>query len=178
MLTTGADFNLFKQDFFKDFGLNLDHYKERQMERRIRQLVEREKIESFSALRTKLKSEPQFRNDFFCYLTINTSDFFRDPRIYEYLRQKALTDLLSRHRKINIWSMGCSRGEEPYTLAILLSELKALDRATILASDFDDKVRMEAEKGIYSKQHLAKMPPEILSAYFDQHNGSYQLKDR
>ncbi len=177
-MTGTADFSLFKDEFFKHFGLNLDNYKERQMERRIRQLIGRENIESFRALTGKLKKEPQFLSDFLCYLTINTSEFFRDPRVYDYLRQQALGDLLERHRKINIWSMGCSRGEEPYTLAILLSELKALDRATILASDFDDKARTEAKKGYYSKHQLEKMPPAILNTYFNQLNGGYQLKEK
>lgn len=177
-MTTATDFSLFKEDFFKNFGLKLDNYKERQLERRIRQLIDREKIGSFDALIGKLKKEDQFLNDFFCYLTINTSEFFRDPRIYDYLRQQALIDLLGRNQKVNIWSMGCSRGEEPYTLAILLSELKALNRATILASDFDDKARAEAKKGYYSKHQLEKMPTEILSNYFDQTGGGYQIKGK
>lgn len=177
-MASATDFSLFKEDFFKNFGLKLDDYKERQMERRIRQLIDREKIDSYKALISKLRNEDQFLNDFFCYLTINTSEFFRDPRIYDYLRQQALIDLLGRNRNINIWSMGCSRGEEPYTLAILLSELGALSRAKILASDFDDKVRAEAAKGYYSKCQLGKMPPEILNTYFEQQNGGYQLKEK
>jgi len=177
-MTATADFSVFKTDFYKNFGLNLDNYKERQMERRILQLLGKENIESYSALISKLKREPNFLSDFLCYLTINTSEFFRDPRVYDYLRQQALYDLLDRHQKINIWSMGCSRGEEPYTLAILLSELNALNRAKILASDFDDKARAEAKKGYYSSYQLKNIPPEILTTYFNQHNGGYQVKDK
>lgn len=172
------DFGRFKEKFFQISGLDLDSYKDRQMERRIRQLIDREGYGTYFKFIQKLKEDPDTLHRFFNYLTINTSGFFRDSKIYDYLHNIALKELLKRHERINVWSMGCSRGEEPYTLAIILNELSALGRAKIFASDLDDKARAAAQEGCYVPHQLAKMPPPLLEQYFTQRNGGYYISDR
>lgn len=172
------DFKQFKEQFHQISGLDLDRYKDRQMERRIRQLMEREGYSSGCQLIGRLREDPGTMDHFLNYLTINTSGFFRDTKIYDYLRDYALPDLLQRHPHIKIWSMGCSRGEEPYTLAIILSELSALGRADILASDLDDQVRAAAREGCFAAHQLTRVPPPILEKYFSRQNGAYHIHNR
>jgi len=177
-ITERWDFKQFKEKFFQISGLNLDSYKDRQMERRIRTLLEREGCASQEQFINKLRQDPQARYKFLDYLTINTSGFFRDLKIFNYLQQYALVELLKRHERINLWSMGCSRGEEPYTLTIILSELSALGRADILASDLDDRVREFAREGCYAPNQLTHLPPLLLQKYFTAQNGVYSINER
>lgn len=173
-----VDFKQFKALFCKISGLNLDSYKDRQMERRIRQLIVREGYGSFEQYIVRLREDPETLHKFFNYLTINTSGFFRDPKIYDYLQKNAFVELLKRFERINIWSMGCSRGEEPYTLAMILSELSALGRVNILASDFDDQARAFAREGCYAPHQLTGVQPHILKKYFALQNKAYLISDR
>jgi chemotaxis protein methyltransferase CheR len=172
------DFKQFKAAFKQISGLDLDCYKDRQMERRIRQLIVREGYGDLSKFLARLRADREVLHKFFNYITINTSVFFRDEKVYDYLRQTVLVELLQRHERINIWSMGCSRGEEPYTLAIILNELGALDRAYILASDIDDQARALARKGFYTPHQLEKVPPLLLKKYFEPGDGGYRISSR
>lgn len=178
-MTEEMDFAQFKTEFFKISGLDLDSYKNQQMERRVRHLVNREGYGGFCSFLEKLGEDPAVLHKFLNYVTINTSSFFRDTRVYDYLRNSALAELLERHERIKIWSMGCSRGEEPYSVAIILNELSALDRADILASDIDDKARAMAEEGRFAPYQVDKVPPPLLATYFArQINGHYLICDR
>lgn len=172
------DFARFKKEFFSLTGLNLESYKDKQMERRINQLVTREGYGGLEAFFKALKSSDDHLHKFYNYLTINTSVFFRDTKIYDYLQNKALVELLARFKSINIWSMGCSHGEEPYTLALILEEFSALDRVEITASDIDDKALEMAREGRYAPNQLERVPPHLLKKAFVQKDGHYHILPR
>jgi len=160
------DFTRFKKEFFQYTGLDLDCYKDKQMERRISQLLVREGFDDLSVFFGTIKTDKEQLHKFYTYLTINTSVFYRDGKIYDYLQKTALIDLLKKFDRLNIWSMGCSHGEEPYTLALILDELSALSRASIMASDIDDKVLDMAREARYTINQLEKVPPNILKSAF------------
>ncbi len=92
-------------------------------------------------------------------LTVNVSDFFRDPRFYETLEDKILPEVLkSEKNKIRIWSAGCATGQEPYTIAILMENLLRNRNKkipfTIWATDIDRQAIKEARKGQYSAKQV------------------------
>jgi chemotaxis protein methyltransferase CheR len=106
-------------------------------------------------------------------ITTNKTDFFREPQHFKYLTETALPQLdrsgRSRPNKpIAVWSAACSSGEEPYTLAMVLSEY-AVRRPQfdfrILATDISTKVLQIAKDGIYSKEQIAPVPPELRRKY-------------
>jgi len=102
-------------------------------------------------------------------LTTNKTDFFREPQHFDYLRKHILSRFPEEKKKLRIWSAGCSTGEEPYTIAIVLTE--ALDEIgsvdmRILATDISTKVLGIAREGIYSRENLAGVPPELRHKYF------------
>ena len=105
-------------------------------------------------------------------VTTNKTDFFREPGHFEYLVQRALPDLISRSengREIRIWSAGCSTGEEPYTLAILLSEYSASHpgfRFSLLATDIAQSVLEKATLGIFNADVVDAVPAELRRKYF------------
>jgi|LSQX01.2.fsa_nt_gb chemotaxis protein methyltransferase CheR len=172
------DFKQFKAAFKQLSGLDLDCYKDRQMERRIRQLIEREGYGDLPTFLARLREDREVLHKFLDFIPINTSHFFRDEKVYDYLRHTVLLELLQRHERINIWSMGCSRGEEPYSVAIILNELGALDRARLLASDIDDKALAMARKGFYTWHQVEKVPLPLLKKYFEARDGGYYICNR
>jgi chemotaxis protein methyltransferase CheR len=105
-------------------------------------------------------------------VTTNKTDFFREPKHFDFLTAKALPDL-SRDNRLGrtllIWSAGCSTGEEPYTLAMVLSEYAASRpgfRFRILATDIATTVLAKADRGVYTKDLLSPVPQAMQRKYF------------
>jgi chemotaxis protein methyltransferase CheR len=106
-------------------------------------------------------------------VTTNKTDFFREPAHFSFLTEKALPELINAHeagvkRPLVLWSAGCSTGEEPYTLAMVLSEFtERLGRFhfTILASDLSTKVLEKAQEGVYRDDRIGPIPQELRRKY-------------
>jgi chemotaxis protein methyltransferase CheR len=177
MLSGSWDYAQFKAAFYQKTGLDLDCYKDRQMERRIRQLMQRERKPDFHLFYQYLADSPPAMEYFFNYLTINTSEFFRDEKVYARLKEEIFPELLKNYpESLTVWSAGCSIGAEPYTVAIILDSLKVLDRAQIIATDMDDKALLTAQKGCYDLKYVQKTPEEHIHRYFDREGEKYCLK--
>jgi chemotaxis protein methyltransferase CheR len=105
-------------------------------------------------------------------VTTNKTDFFREPRHFDFLTATAIPDLLSQNRlgaPLLVWSAGCSSGEEPYTLAIVLSEYGETHpgfRFRILATDICSTVLAKADRGIYSNDVVAPVPLALRRKHF------------
>jgi chemotaxis protein methyltransferase CheR len=104
-------------------------------------------------------------------VTTNKTDFFREPAHFNFLVEKALPELTARDgggRPLLVWSAGCSTGEEPYTLAMVLSEYGLTHpgfRFRILATDISTDVLAKAEKGVYSKEAVIPVPAALKKKY-------------
>ncbi|MFN7024072.1 MAG: CheR family methyltransferase [Pseudorhizobium sp.] len=104
-------------------------------------------------------------------VTTNKTDFFREPRHFEYMVAKALPDILQTfsEKRLRTWSSACSTGAEPYTMAMVLDAY--LDRAApdrdffVLATDLSTEVLQKAQKGIYVTDLVQPVPPELRSRY-------------
>jgi chemotaxis protein methyltransferase CheR len=108
------------------------------------------------------------REHFINAITTNKTDFFREPQHFTYLCEVVLP-LMSRPRvRFKVWSAGCSSGEEPYTLAMLMAEY-AICRPgfdfAILATDISTKVLSAAQTGIYQEAQIVPIPPELRRKY-------------
>lgn len=105
-------------------------------------------------------------------ITTNTTEFFREPRHFEIMTEQTLPMWRSQHgtgRPFRLWSAGCSTGEEPYTLCIVLSEFAsrfAGFRFNVMATDISTRVLAMAQSGIYPEERLAKMSLELKRRYF------------
>ncbi|GAG26605.1 unnamed protein product, partial [marine sediment metagenome] len=111
--------------------LDLEHYKENQMQRRLDAWLVRTGTPDWDQYFTLLRQEPDELTRFRNYLTINVSSFFRDPERWDMLKKEVLPKLLrdpqtASPEGLRIWSAGCSVGAEPYTLAALLEALAPL----------------------------------------------------
>ncbi len=104
-------------------------------------------------------------------VTTNTTDFFREPKHFELLTTTFLPELYARRgsaRNVNIWSAGCSSGEEPYTLSMVLSEFGRTNPGftfSILATDISTQVLRMAVRAIYPETKIAPIPQECRKRY-------------
>jgi len=102
-------------------------------------------------------------------LTTNKTSFFRENQHFEYLRTRILPDLKKRGSRLRVWSAGCSSGEEPYSIAMLLHEewpQNDLGNVRILATDISARILARARTGEYEKESLKDVPPTYLTQYF------------
>jgi chemotaxis protein methyltransferase CheR len=108
-------------------------------------------------------------------LTTNKTYFFREPAHFDFLRERVLPELIGSREPIRIWSAGCSTGEEPYSLAILMhEEVPRLDGhdIRILGTDISSRVLRVARAGVYEAERVSGLPGEIRDRYFRRRTGS------
>ncbi|MDP2861974.1 MAG: protein-glutamate O-methyltransferase CheR [Desulfobacterales bacterium] len=116
------------------------------------------------------------------HLTVGETYFFREKRAFEILEQSVLPGLIDARRRtgkrLRLWSAGCSTGEEPYSIAILLNKLIPDLRdwnITILATDINTAALRKADEGIYSDWSFRDAPPFFKDKYFERVNGNRYL---
>jgi chemotaxis protein methyltransferase CheR len=171
----------FKKEALKISGINLDHYKEKQMKRRINSLIRKNRFSGYHDYICALKENKTLYNEFINYLTINVSEFYRNPEQWEVLKNDILPQLINKKSNIKIWSAACSTGEEPYTLAMVLNEYMLWSNnrinATIIATDIDKDAVDKAKEGKYTYKSIEKLPAEYLDKYFLPTGEYYKVKD-
>lgn len=157
----------FKQDVYKLTDIDLNQYKERQMKRRIESLISRKGFDGFESFYKGMKQDNSLLRTFVSYLTINVSQFYRNPDQWINLEKEIIPYLKQTcGERLTIWSAACSTGDEPYTLAMLFSKYISPDKFKIIATDIDDDVLSFAQTGIYSAKSLTDLPKEYLDKYF------------
>ncbi len=159
------------------------YFLSKRIERRMEELGMETPFEYIRFLRFSDGGSREFQN-LMNLLTVNETYFFRDFPQLEAFAEHCLLELAERkaacgEKVLRIWSAGCSTGEEPYTLAIILREM--IDdfkdwKVQILATDIDLTVLERADKADYSARSVHDVPPEYLVRYFQERaNGLYAL---
>lgn len=174
------DYAYLKDEVYKLTGIDLNAYKDSQMKRRIESLIKRHNLGDYGIFCDALKNDSDFLEEFKGYITINVSEFYRNPEQWEILRKQILPGLINEFgRELNIWSSACSTGEEPYSLAMILSDFVPIEKINILATDIDKSVLKTARMGEYNNKNLAKLPYTYRNTYFTRDNskGTYFLND-
>jgi chemotaxis protein methyltransferase CheR len=160
---------------YQQAGIHLGSTKKTMLEARIKHRLKDLDLASYSQYCDYLFERKGLREELvnlIDVITTNKTDFFREPAHFNYLVDKALPDLVERNvpgRVFLFWSAGCSTGEEPYTLAIVLSEFALTHpgfRFRILATDICTTVLSRAEMGVYSAQVVAPVPKALQQKYF------------
>lgn len=173
-----GEYNTFISQIDQKLGIDLTFYKEAQMKRRLTSLRNKRGYSSFSSYYTALLKDEDLLEEFIDRMTINVSEFYRNPKRWDILRDKVLPKLIEKKQSITIWSAACSTGEEPYSLAIMLQEHFPHINATILATDIDEKVLAKAKQGIYQEQALKSLPKHKKSKYFMFKNNKYMINEQ
>lgn len=172
-------YEAFKQSIYDMTKIDLNAYKERQMKRRIEALISKHGLNSFNDYVSKLKTDKVAFEEFINYITINVSEFFRNPEQWALLEKDVLPYLMERFSKdLKIWSAACSTGDEPYSLVMLLSKFVPINRIKIIATDIDKQVMEKAKAGLYHEKSLKALPEEYIKKYFTKINDrTYQISD-
>lgn len=169
----------FKKEFFGLSKIDLNAYKENQMKRRINNFISKNHCNGYDDFFDRIKKESDVYNRFITYLTINVSEFYRNPAQWHTLEKDVVPRLLkSSGRKIRIWSAACSTGDEPYTLAMVLSDFVPLNKVEIIATDLDKEVLSKAKKGVYNEKSVRGLPDRYLKSFFEKDDcGLYQVSN-
>jgi chemotaxis protein methyltransferase CheR len=168
----------FKEKVLKLTGIDLSSYKERQMKRRIDSLISRNNYDDYDTYYKALTKNSSLYDEFINYLTINVSEFYRNPAQWEVLEKEIVPNLIKFNDVPKIWSAACSTGEEPYSLAMMMSRFVSLDRLKILATDIDNGAISKAKEGMYSSKSLENLPKDFAGKFFTRIGESYKINDK
>ena len=168
----------FKDKVYKKTSINLSSYKETQMKRRITSLASRNGFNDLLQYFDMIDKNKDKFDEFINFLTINVSEFFRNPDQWKLVQEKLLPSLMNNNKDLKIWSAACSTGEEPYTIAMILSTLLPLNKITVHATDIDDGAMAKAKLGIYSQASLKNVPPALKEKFFKKNNdGKFEISN-
>jgi len=180
------DFNRLRDIVYKEAGIKLSDVKKILMQSRLMKRLRELRLDSFAEYYDYLiENYNEEKINFINLITTNKTDFFRENDHFEFMKNVLLPEYQRRGMKeIRIWSAGCSTGEEPYTIAMVISEFFGTSNPPeilILATDIDTQVLQKAKNGIYSEDHLATVDQKYLKKYFipgtGENEGYYRVSD-
>ncbi len=186
MVNTTREFRFTERDFDRirtlvkqQTGITLSEAKREMVYSRLSRRLRQLQLESFDRYCALLEQrDTDELTQFVNAITTNLTAFFREAHHFEYLASTVLPAL--RHEKTHsrrlwIWSAGCSTGEEPYSIAIVLKETFPLAdgwKVTILATDIDSHVLETAKRGVYPMERLNGITPQRLKRWFQKGIGT------
>lgn len=184
---SSRDFAQLTAFVYSETGIRLGTEKRTMLEGRLRKRLRELEIDTYRHYCDYLFG-PQGQRDekvlFIDVVTTNKTDFFREPKHFDFLTRQGLEEMAVRAggQPLLLWSAGCSSGEEPYTLAMVLSEYAEAHpgfRFRILATDISTKVLARAEMGIYPSDVVEPVPPPLRHKYLmrsrDQHKDRVRI---
>ncbi len=182
------DFSQLRDFIYSQSGIYIADNRKYLLENRLVSRLKDLNLKTFSEYHYFLQYDPGRKlelNRLFEVITTNETSFYRNPPQLKVFQDYVLKDVLdklrsARSKRLRIWSAGCSTGEEPYTIAIILhevlkSELRSWD-IKITANDLSEAVLATARRGYYSEYALRTTPKEIIGRYFDKEDKQYKLK--
>jgi len=170
------DFKPLEQWVLRELGIDLTAYKSNQLQRRISSLMSRVGVNTIEEYIRVLKTDLTQRQKFIDYLTINVTEFFRNPEIFDEF-EKVIKKYLDYKNPLKIWSAACSIGAEPYSLAMMLNESTPSVNHKIIATDIDNTILDKAKKGEYSEQEVKTIPKTLMNKYFQKEGNNYLINN-
>ena len=170
-------FELLKREIHKDTELDFRQYKNNYLRRRFNVRMRARDITTYERYLRLIKSKD---------ITINVTQFFRDPIVFKLIESEILPLIIynkvkNKRKVIRLWSAGCASGEEAYSIAIILKELLAEKFDTFLASiygtDIDDASLADARSGRYLPRQLENVKAKRLKRYFSKDGEMYVISD-
>lgn len=170
------DYTEFTKWACRDLKIDLTAYKEEQLERRLKGLLTRKKIKDYAELKKMLITDLNERKGFLEFITINVTEFFRNPELFAEFKNVIKQDLSKNNRGLKIWSAACSNGSEPYTIAMILKEISSSSRHDILATDIDPAILAKAKSGEYTELEVKSVDSSYKAKHFLNEGKKYKVK--
>jgi len=170
------EFNRFSSFIYEEIGIKMPPVKKTMLEARLQKRLKALDFKTFEEYGDYVFSGDDKRDELIHLIdvvTTNKTDFFREPAHFDYLVKEAIPALIYERdvgirSPLKIWSAGCSTGEEPYTLAMVLSEFSAANpgfHTSILASDISTEVLSKAHNAIYTEDRVDTIPLHLKKKY-------------
>jgi two-component system CheB/CheR fusion protein len=163
-------------------GVDFMSYKRNTLVRRITRRAVLHKLSDLRDYAKLLQSSPAELDALYQDVLISVTSFFRNPEAFEVLKTRVFPRLVrdrSRHDPLRVWCVGCSTGEEAYSIAIAYAEFAEMTRAQvplqIFATDLNGSAVEKARAGIYSKAIAHDVSPERLRRFFFESDGTYRI---
>lgn len=185
---TDETFILLRDFIYEQSGIYFADTKKNQLEARLSQRLRANNLADYDKYYYLLKYDPNSSREMralFDSVTTNETSFFRSPPQIQAFQEKVMPEVVLRKektgdRRIRLWSAGCSTGEEPYTMGIVLKQV--LDDGApwdvkIVATDISEKALRSAKAALYSDYSLRSVPPEIKRGFFVPDGSSYRVVD-
>jgi len=173
-----SEFQKFSRYVYDMCGINLHQGKKELLKARLGKILRQRDFRSFREYYDQVVNDRSGHELILLLDSISTNltYFFREPEHFEFLRTKALPEIMdreasSRNNNIRFWSAGCSSGEEAYSIAIAVGEALGNTkkwRIKILATDLSTKVLAKASAGIYDEEKISTLPYELKRRYFQK----------
>ena len=135
------------------YGLDFSGYARESLRRRVLRLMGLKDCETFTAFKYFLANRDLCVDDLVNELSVNTTEMFRDYHVFKFLKEEVF-NVLETYPRVNIWHAGCSSGQEPQSMAILLKESGLLRRSVQYCTDINSEVLEQAKKGIYDLKEM------------------------
>jgi two-component system CheB/CheR fusion protein len=180
---TDSGFRALLEKLSSTYSFDFREYKEPSLARRIRARMSQLHIAEFDAYARYLDQRTDEHVALFNTILINVTSFFRDPEAWRIVSAEVIPRLVQsvgESRSIRIWSAGCSSGEEPYSMAMLLAEHLG-DRAgeyliKIYGTDVDEEALTSARQAVYRLEELKDVPAELVDRYFTRDGQIYRFR--
>ncbi|WP_295899070.1 protein-glutamate O-methyltransferase CheR [uncultured Vibrio sp.] len=177
---TDKDFKYVQWYMHKTVGIFLSDRKRNMVYGRLSRKMRANGVTRFSDYREIIENSKTEQANFINALTTNKTEFFREYHHFEFLEGTALEQWKHQGNKsVNIWSAGCSSGQEPYSFVSSLYAAGAFDtfeNVNVFASDLDTKVLDHAREGIYDQDVVESIPERYLKSCFVKGKGQYSDK--
>ncbi|MDR1908299.1 MAG: protein-glutamate O-methyltransferase CheR [Spirochaetaceae bacterium] len=176
-----ADFDQYRSLIYNESGIHFTATNRAILESRLRERLRENKVATVKEYFSQLSRDKEELKSFLDSITTNLTRFFRNQAHFDCLEKHVIPELMNIKKNsgsttIKIWSAGCSTGEEPYTIAMLLSEILPPPwKYDIVASDISLKCLMTAKEGLYNESKIVGIPDSYLKKYFDKVEGGYTV---
>ncbi len=168
-----SDFRVFSDYIYSEYGIKMPEIKRVMLQGRLLKRIRELKMSSYTEYKDYFFSPEGQEKELYNFLSVvttNKTDFFREPVHFDFLQKTILPDFVEKgKRNINIWSAGCSSGEELYTISIVLNEFRESNpqlNFSILGSDISSNVLDKAAKGVYAEKTIEVIPMSLKRKYF------------
>lgn len=181
-LLTDSQFDLYRKLIYDSSGITFSETNRSILDSRLKERLREKKLESVEEYHKLITSDQEEFKIFLDSITTNLTRFFRNQPHFDAFINYVIPHVIENKKKtgdtkIRIWSAGCSTGEEPYTIAMILKDkLPAPYTFEITASDISLKSLMVGKQGFYPDSRISGIPQNYLATYFTKVDGGYQVK--
>jgi len=178
-MMTEIEYEMLKRKIRLLTDIDLNNYKSNQIMRRLDGFIARNHGMDIAQYCHRLDHDREETVKLRNFLTINVSEFYRDQVHFEALKKTGFPELRKYSSKLNIWSAGCSDGQEPYSFAMILDELTPGVKHRILATDLDrESLSKAAAGGPYLAQDIRNVSSSLVAKYFTLTGDHYTVNEK